>query len=177
MTARAPPPRTCEKTFQTDEDAMNPAFSSRWKELYPDHTKAGISLHFDHVHPYVRAWLIIYTRWLRETYPFPVHVHVHCVYGRKIRCGDHSLAFARITEPIGRDRHPAIYLACGAFPENREVDEYMRDETELILYSFSHEIIHYFQYINGYDMTSRSLEWQATYYGKRILRAFDALYD
>ena len=156
---------------------MNPALEKKWQELYPEHTKSGISLHFDHVHPYVRAWLIIYTGWLRKTYRFPVHVHVRCVYGRKIRCDDHSLAFGRITEPMDRNKKPVIHLACGAFHENDEIDEYMRDETELILYTFSHEIIHYFQYINGYDMAARGTEWQASYYGKRMLRTFDALYD
>ena len=159
------------------EEKMNPVFCDNWKGLYPQSIKNGISLHFSNVHPYVRSWVIIYTKWLRKILCFPVHVNVYCVFGHKIRCCDHSLAYGRIIEPINRVKHPIIYLACGSFLQNDEIDEFMRDETELILYTFSHEIIHYFQYINGYDMTTKGIEWQATYYGKRLLKTFDSLYD
>lgn len=88
---------------------------------------------------------------------------------------DNTLAFGRIFEPYNRKYRPDIYLAGGAFQPDAEVDDTIRSETTSIMLTFSHELIHYYQYINGLDKKIRTLEWQATYYGNRLLRHFDSL--
>ncbi len=120
----------------------------------------------------------MYAGWLREEFDFPVCLHVYCEYGHKLRCGDGSHAYGVVITDDSRRRYPKIRLACGGFDRDDPVSEIIVDELDGIMLTLTHELIHYFQYINGFDMDrSRSIEMQATYWANRILRHFDSLYD
>ena len=119
-----------------------------------------------------------YAGWLRGEFEFPVPVRVSCERGRKLRCRDVELAFGVLFSPYDRRYRPEIRLACGDFAPDEPITDALCDEEDGIMLSLTHEIVHYFQYINGFDMSrSRSVEWQATYWSKRIFRYFNSLYD
>ncbi len=158
---------------------MNPLFMEKWRNIYSKDTKSGLYLHFDkNVHSYVREWLIIYSKWLRKELGFPVKLDVYCMKGARIACYDNSTAYGRIILPDERIRYPWIELACGDFDINDTISPGIQNETDLIMITFTHEIVHYYQYINGFNIDqSRSVEWQASYWAKRIFHYFDSLYD
>ena len=158
---------------------MVPFYSQKWKQYYPEDTKRGIYLHFErNIHPYVRDWLIVYTRWLRKEFEYPVCLNIYCQRGKKIICSDGSPAYGIMIAPENRNRKPRIRLACGELNINCQQSKELFEETDYIMISLTHEIVHYFQYINGFDLDrSRGIEWQATYWSRRIFRYFDSLYD
>jgi len=152
---------------------MNPMDMEEWKNLYPETEKKGISLHFSNVHEYVRLSIICFIKWLREEVVFPVHVNVYCRYGEKVPCMNGRFAHGKFWFRYNdRNTHPRIYIGCGDFKKDDPVTEHLMDETDLILGTLMHEIIHYFQFINGMDMDRRGIEQQATYYEKDMMQYF-----
>lgn len=154
---------------------MNPAVLTKWKEKYkPCPQKKRLLLHFEpDVHPYVRDWLWEYAHWLRQTYNFPVRVHVYCRVGKKVPCRFSKPAYGVTWVPDDTNMCPNIRLACGLFSPDEPITIEMWIETQAIMFTFTHEIMHYFQGINGICCSSeRGLEWQASYYAKKTLRRF-----
>lgn len=46
------------------------------------------------------------------------------------------------------------------------------------IFTLSHELGHYYQYLNRVSLTPRGIEWQATYYAHRVQEAYyDAEWD
>lgn len=153
---------------------MNPALLSNWESVYPSDFPSGLFLRFDDcVHEYIRDWLCEYARWLRKRFVFPVRVYVYCKYGVKVPCRYSPPAYGVILLPDSRSQYPNIRIACSKYARGEPVTDALDDETGFVMYTFTHEIMHYFQYINGQTGKSdRSLDWQASYYAKKILAAF-----
>lgn len=75
------------------------------------------------------------------------------------------------TEPNDRFVEPYIRIATGDYEELRE--KYGRDDAlATILRSFAHEIVHYLQWINGFEQTDTEAERQAERYSKEILNMY-----
>ena len=136
-------------------------------------------MHFDkRIHSHVRDWLIVYAGWLRQELVFPIRVHTYCKFGKRILDRSGQSVFGVIHTSDDHSTNPVIWLACGDFSLKEPITDSMEDEIDSIILTFMHELIHYYQYINGFDMDrTKSLEWQATYYAKRIYRRFLSLYD
>ena len=156
---------------------VNPASMEQWKELYSPKCRSGLFLHFEReVHGYVRDWLCEYARWLRRKYSFPVRIHVYCRFGDLVPCRYSSPAPSVYFIPGDRNCYSNIRLACGSFHDGEPATFEMWEETQRIMYRFSRHIMHYFQFINGRwdpdERGERVLEWQASYYAKRVLEQF-----
>ncbi len=158
---------------------MNVLISSNWQSVYKNITiPSGLYSRFEKgIHPYIRKTIIFYLQWLREEYHFPIRLNVYCKRGRKIRCRDKDMAYGVIYLPFDRGQLPSIRLACGQYQYDSDITEEMAEETDLILFSLTHEIIHYFQYINNIQLTQRGIERQATVYARSIVRNYIKLCD
>ena len=153
---------------------MDLFFSNNWQNHYDKSiTKSGLHLHFEKdIHPYIRTSLIYCASWLRTMYPFPVMLNVYCKRVHKVRCRDHSLAFGVIFQPYDRSYYPSVRLACDDYDPQIEADDEIIKESDLILFSFIHEIIHYYQYIQAVDMSEKGKERQATLRAKKLTNTY-----
>ena len=158
---------------------MNILFSNDWHKTYENiPVPHGLYARFEkEIHPFIRTSLIYYLQWLRKEYHFPVRINVYCKSGDKVRCRDKDLAYGVIYLPFDRSKLPSIRLACGNFQHDAPVTKDLMDTTDLILFSLTHEIVHYFQYINNIQLTPRGMERQATIYSRSIIEYYLSLCD
>ena len=143
------------------------------KHLAPiEERRTGLRLRFDRdVDPEVRAACKAFCGWLRSEYYFPLRVPVYVKRARRVRTMDGDLVCGSFFEPEEYTVEPYIRIASGDYPEllaSRGRD----DALASILSTISHELTHYFQWINALDLTDVGRERQATRYAKYILSEY-----
>lgn len=138
---------------------------------------AGLRLHIHpNVHPFIRRELILFSKWLRLCYRFPVRVHVYIPNAKKILSRSGELCFGTCFIPDDPNDHVLIHIA-GGYKDTSDLQA-LQDFTWTTIGTFAHELGHYFQYINQVTLTPKGLEWQATYYAHKILdEYYDAEWD
>ncbi len=137
----------------------------------------GIYLHIDHDVPRsLRLSFMRFARWIRSQYTFPVKINVYIKNVAFIvskTTGESGTA--NIFLPYRLDESPYIKIAAGDFfTLVQEADYFSATCAELC--SLAHEITHYFQWQNGYDMDAslrkRERERQANRKAKQIVRKY-----
>ncbi|MBO5396113.1 MAG: hypothetical protein J6A97_04445 [Clostridia bacterium] len=109
---------------------------------------------------------------MRKEFEFPLRVNVYVKGDYRIKAKDGDMVVGTCWKPADFSAYPYIRLATGDY--NELVDERGEDGAMwAILASFSHELTHYYQYINNLQLTLVGEERQAHAYVNRILEAYD----
>ena len=104
--------------------------------------------------------LVRYAKWLRRRYEFPVRVPVYLFPGNYIITSDGDKVAASFFAPYSRDVEPYIRIATGGYSELLE-NSSRDDALAAYITSFSHEIVHYFQWIKTGDVHERGVAQRA----------------
>jgi hypothetical protein len=99
-------------------------------------------------HPEVRRALNKYARWLRKYYAFPIRVPVYLFPSDSIFTRDGLPAVATFFAPFKRQVEPFIRMSTGDYPKLKQLRG-RDDALAPFIVSLSHEIVHYFQWIEG----------------------------
>lgn len=107
-------------------------------------------------HPQVVGACCRYAIWLRTQFEFPVRVPVYFSSRRRIVTSNGETVTASFFAPFDRSVEPYTRIATGDYEElERELG---RDNAlASMLCSFSHEVIHYQQWVNTGTTTERSV--------------------
>ena len=84
---------------------------------------------------------------------------------------DGELVSATCFQPYNKKEEPYIRVSTGDYPELLRKSG-KNNALAAILCSIAHELTHYFQWINGIELTEIGRERQATAYGKIIIREY-----
>ena len=114
----------------------------------------------------IRNEVVLYAKWLRTQYAFPVRVPVYLHHKTAFVAADGGRASAIFFEPYDYDVEPYIKVVDGTLDS-----ECMAKNVVItnVLFDLTHELTHYFQWIARTSMTIRGRERQATNYARRIL--------
>lgn len=147
-----------------------------WKEYInikePKH-RSGLYLRIDkNVNPKVAQFCKQFAKWLRKEFYFPIRVVVYIKSSYRIKARDGDMVIGTFLRPFDYKVEPYARLATGDY---QELVEKSGEEQAMwaILRSFSHELTHYFQYINNLPLTLIGEERQATIYSENILYDYD----
>lgn len=152
---------------------MNPLTSKNWIKIYGNsNVSQGLQLKSNSgVDIEVRAACKEFCKWQRNEFSFPIRVPIYLKSAERIKATDGDLVCGTFFEPNDRFVEPYIRIATGDYEELRE--KYGRDDAlATILRSFAHEIVHYLQWINGFEQTDTEAERQAERYSKEILNMY-----
>lgn len=112
-----------------------------------DKSRSGLRIRGHRGHPIVRQALIKYARWLRSEYEFPIRVPVYLLPGKTVPAIDGKECSAGFFAPDRRTDEPIIRIATGDYAAlAQKHGRYSAPATFII--SLSHEIIHYFQWLD-----------------------------
>jgi hypothetical protein len=110
--------------------------------------RTGLRMRGHRGHPEVRRALNKYARWLRKSYDFPIRVPVYLFPGDIIFTEDGLSAVATFFVPFERQVEPFIRMSTGDYPKLKRLKG-RDDALAPFLISLSHEVVHYFQWIEG----------------------------
>ena len=134
--------------------------------------RTGLRLRFDeNVDGELRSACKHFATWMRKEYFFPIRIPIYLKNKRKLRCIDGDLAYGTFFEPTSYKDEPYIRIAVGDFCESCQ--KFGKENAILsVLEIISHELTHYFQWINELELTSIGKERQATMYARYIVSEY-----
>lgn len=145
----------------------------RWKEYYNYiNVRSGIRLKFDqNVNIEVRRACKEFCKWVRTEYYFPIRVPIYVKSSYRIRTLDRDWACGTFFEPESKLIEPYIRIATGDY-DDMEKNDGKDNALAAILLTITHELTHYFQWINDIRLTEIGIERQATSYAHDVLDAY-----
>jgi hypothetical protein len=145
---------------------------TKWKKYYASNeknTRVGLRVKYDkEVNEEVKRACKEFCNWLRENYCFPIRVPIYIKSAKRIKAMDGEYVSATFFEPKDRDDEPYIRISTGDYEDmlkRRGKDNALA----AILCSISHELTHYYQWINDIQLTEIGAERQAKSYANFIL--------
>ncbi len=114
----------------------------------------------------VRNEVKAYAKWLRQQYCFPIRVPVYLYSKNKLKTNDGDTARAVFFEPFDHITEPYIKIATGIHNKN---DMIKNERIIDILFDLTHELTHYYQWLERSQKTIRGRERQANNYARKIL--------
>ena len=144
----------------------------KWTKLYnisdPKH-RTGVRLKFEKkVDPEVRRACKEFLSWLRKEYFFPIRVPIYIKATKKIKAKDGEMVSATCFRPFDIHEEPYIRISVSDYHE-LESKRGKDNALAAILSSIAHELTHYFQWINGLELTPIGEERQAKAYARYII--------
>jgi hypothetical protein len=110
--------------------------------------------------PVVARALVRYAAWLRKRHSFPIRVPVYLLPGDVLLTRGGQTASASFFAPYDRDVEPYIRIATGDYP--KLCRESGRDNAlAAYIVSLSHELIHYWQWIETGTIWERGVVLRA----------------
>ena len=149
-------------------------FCEKWKKNNSHVSSYGsIKLRFDKdVNTELKKMVSDYCSWLKAFFTFPVNVMIYIKTSKKIRAkkGGWTLGTFDWYGEFPCCKRPYICIAVGTYYDSSEKEE----AAQTILKTISHELTHYFQWINDIVLSPNGLEKQATYWAKiRVSEYYD----
>lgn len=133
-----------------------------------DRARPGVRLRFDKgIDDEVRRSCKEFMNWIRKQYYFPIRVPIYIKSSNNIKALDGDMVSATFFEPYDYNVEPYIRIAVGDYYINNTNGK--DDALAGILHSIAHELSHYYQWINGIQLTESGYERQATFYSRIIL--------
>ena len=142
----------------------------KWRRFYDNKDiRSGLRLKFDkNVNPEVRRACKEFCKWLRKEYYFPIRVPIYVKSSKRIKAKDCQMVFATFFGPFDYMQEPYIKISTGDY--EKMLMKYGNDNAlASILASIAHELTHYYQWINGLQLTEIGEERQATMYSHYII--------
>ncbi len=152
---------------------MNPWQCDKWESIYSNsNCRVGLRLKFDKdIDSEIKRASKEYCNWLRKMYYFPIRVPIYIKSKERIKSMSGELVTGTFFGPFDKFVEPYIRIAAGDYQEllrKRGKDNALA----AILFSITHELTHYFQWLNDFEQTYRSEEWQATYYSGYLVNVY-----
>ena len=134
----------------------------------PNHRK-GLRIRIDKgVDPEVQRACKEFADWLRKEYFFPMRIPVYIKNSPHIRAKDGEEAYGIFFRPDDYKVEPFIRVAAGDYQDM--LNSWGKDSAlAAILTTISHELTHYFQWVNHLQLTLIGEERQAKKYSGYIL--------
>ncbi len=142
----------------------------RWENnLEAENRRTGLYFRYDsNVDPEFKGACKRFAKWVRSEYYFPLRVLVYIKGKRYIKAKDGEKVVGVFFEPFEYTVEPYVRIAAGDYGDLK--NEIGRDNAiASILLSITHEITHYFQWINNLELTDSGRERQATRYSHMII--------
>jgi len=144
----------------------------KWEKNFDingENHRTGLRLKFDkEVDPEVKRACKEFCKWLRKEYFFPMRIPVYIKSSKHIKALDGELVSATFFEPDSYQTEPYIRVAAGDYYDL--IITHSKDNAlAMILRSISHELTHYFQWINNLKLTPIGEERQAMKYAEYIV--------
>jgi len=124
------------------------------------HTRKGLRVIGHKGNREVRSCLIKFARWLRKNYTFPLPVNVYLSPQPFVVASDNEKCCALFFAPFDRTKTIKITIATGDYIDIRK-EMSRTDALAAYIYSFAHEIVHYFQWIETGDITEKGVYQKA----------------
>ena len=145
---------------------------NKWTKYYNPNDKdhrSGLRLRFDaDVNEEVKRACKEFCIWLRKNYYFPIRVPVYIKSSAQIKSLDSEYCSATFFGPYDKHIEPYIRVSTGEYEKSLKKNG--KDDTlAAILCSISHELTHYFQWINDINLTDIGIERQASSYAKFLV--------
>lgn len=139
--------------------------------------RSGLRFRIDAgVHPEVRRSCLEFGKWLRKEYRFPVRVPVYVRNVERLKCRDGDWAYGTFFWTNSFSQEPYIRIAAGDYL--KLLQDWGREcALTAILKTITHEITHYYQWLNRVSLTDVSREKQASAYSRRILNLYATTHD
>ncbi len=138
--------------------------------LESEEQRTGLRLRFDkEVHSEVRRACKEYAKFLRREYYFPLRVTIYIKQTPKIKAMDGEMVYGTFwCMDDDFTVEPYIRVAVGDY---EELCKKWGQDSALTAYlmTMGHELTHYFQWINGIELTPIGMERQATKYARWVL--------
>lgn len=135
--------------------------------------KKGLYIKFEKNVPIpVRGFCLDFIKWVRKNFEFPIKVNIYVKESYRVKAKDGEMVVGTFWRPSIYGTQTYIRLATGDYYELVK----QRNEEQamwMILLTLSHELTHYFQYINKISLTGLYEERQAEKYGDYILHQYD----
>ncbi len=145
---------------------------NKWEKLHKDilgEFRKGLHIRFDkNVDVEVKRACKEFCKWLRSEYYFPKRVRLYIKASNFIKAMDGELVSATIWLPGDYLEEPYIRVSTGGYAKDVEISG-QDDALASIICSISHELTHYFQWINGIELTEIGRERQASSYANFVL--------
>ncbi len=152
---------------------MNLWLMNKWIKRYDtSRIRHGMRLRCDkNINPEVKRACKEFCKWLRTEYEFPVRIPIYLKNSSMIRAMDGEMVSATFFGPFDKYQEPYIRVAVGDY---EELLEKKKKDNILASYicSIAHELTHYYQWINGVELTSIGEERQANRYANLILNEY-----
>ena len=151
---------------------MNIWEMEKWRRILPSDVRSGLRLRFDKgVYDDVKNACIKYAKWLREYYDFPIRIPIYFKNTDKLKTVDEKGAYATFFRPNSFFVEPYIRVAVGDYEKRKS--EWGKDNILFAyLVNISHELTHYYQWINDLKLTTIGEERQATTYANKIIQEY-----
>lgn len=140
-----------------------------WKQNIESDGREGLRFRYESdVHPEFKEACKDFAKWLRREYYFPVRVPVYIKNTKFIRALDGEEVVGTFFEPYEYSVEPYIRVAVGDYEELKA--EIGKEGAQMAIFTtIAHELTHYFQWINGLQLTDVGRERQATRYAGFIV--------
>lgn len=144
----------------------------KWKrdsEFSISNRRSGLRLRFDKdVNPEIRLVFKVFADWLRCEYDFPIRVTIYIKSLRRIKSQAGDMVCGTMWQPGDHMAEPHGRIATGDYKELCEkIGKY--NAMCNILVTLTHELTHYFQWLNDLPLTDIGRERQATQYAEYVL--------
>ncbi len=150
-----------------------------WEKNLQENSSRRTGLRFRYeksVEPEVKRACTQFAKWLRSEYFFPLRVVVYVKSGKTIRAKDGEDVVGTFFEPFSYSDEPYIRIATGDY--DAMVRDIGKDNAlAAILTTLAHELTHYFQWINGTELTDIGRERQAKRYSRYIVYEYSLVYE
>lgn len=147
--------------------------SPKYKKLEDySNVRKGIRLRFcREINIDLKEAIVRYAQWLRKSYEFPIRVPIYFKPGCFIKACDGDKVSAIFFEPTNYNDEPYISIATGDYEDL--LNQVGRDNAiAAVLRSITHELTHYFQWLNRVDLTESGYERQAVRYANLIVETY-----
>lgn len=148
---------------------------TKWKKRYraaETDVKTGLRFRFEKgVDPWVREICLEFGKWLRQEYLFPVRLNVYVKAAKRILAMDGELVCGTCWRPDDPFETPYFKIATGDYSELCEQRGKISATAEILL-AIAHELTHYYQWLNGIELTPVGEERQAARYADIIVSDF-----
>ena len=152
-----------------------------WSKYIDINRRNGIRQRYDsEVDKEVRRACKEYIAWLRTQYDFPVRVPIYFKNQEYIVTSKGEIVSAFFFGPYDKAEEPYIKVAVGDYSKLLRKYKDKDDALAEILYSITHELSHYFQWIKDVymdDSKSEKIERQAIYYAREIVLDYAEIRD
>ena len=152
---------------------MNIWVTDKYKDLKDySNVRKGIRLRFcKGINLDLKEAILSYVHWLKKNYEFPIRIPIYFKHSYFIRARDGDMVSAIFFEPSNYYDEPYISIAIGDYDDL--VERVGRDNAiATVLRTVTHELTHYFQWINNVELTEVGYERQAVRYADIIIDAY-----